>query len=60
MNAIDKRLAEIRKQKAALSKDVSKQKELIGRLSFAEKVLAGVTDAVNSGKAESILRHFVE
>lgn len=59
-NAIQIRLAEIRRQKKDLKKQIDICKSLSNKLSAAEKILTGLSQALINGKVEGVLRHFVE
>lgn len=57
---IQDRLAEIRRQKKNLREQIDSCKSLSNKLSAAEKILTGLSEALTNGKAEGVLRHFVE
>lgn len=57
---LDAHIADIRRQRQEAQNELNKYQAKVKKLGVVEKVLSAAAGAVQSGKAESILRHFVQ
>lgn len=57
---LDAQIAAIRRQRQEAQEDLNKYQAKVKKLSLIEKVLSAAAGAVQSGKAESVLRHFAQ
>lgn len=57
---LDRHLAEIRKQREDAQKKLNHYQAKVKKLGLVEKIFSIGTGAIQSGKAESILRYFAQ
>lgn len=57
---LDAHLAEIRKQRQEAQEKLNKYQSKVKKLTMVEKIFSVANGAVQSGKAESILRYFAQ
>lgn len=55
---LDMHIAEIRKQRQEAQAKLNKYQSKVKKLTMVEKIFSVANGAIESGKAESILRHF--
>lgn len=57
---LDAHLAEIRRQRQEAQEKLNKYQSKVKKLTLIEKMFSVANGAIQSGKAESILRHFAQ
>lgn len=57
---LDAHLADIRRQRQEAQENLNKYQAKVKKLSLVEKIFSAATGAVQSGKAESVLRYFAQ